>query len=103
MRRRIKDEFTDLPLSRQRKYQLRMQQQRRCIICGKPAVTASHCLSHAIKARERIRAESKSQRRYFGARSYKFQLSAPLVKAAGHRFHPKTKAILPWPMLISRP
>ena len=79
MKKRIEDEFTHLPLSRQRKYQLRMMQQGRCIICGEPAATAAHCLIHAIKARERIRAGSKFQRRYFGARTYELELSAPLA------------------------
>ena len=34
---RIIDEFTDLPISRQRKYQLRMAKQGRCVNCGKKA------------------------------------------------------------------
>jgi hypothetical protein len=55
---RLKDEFTDLPISRQRKYQLRMQKQRRCIVCGESAVTAAHCLFHAIQSRERNRKRS---------------------------------------------
>ena len=72
-RRRIEDEFTHQPLTRQRKYQLRMRQQGRCTLCGKPAFTASHCLFHAIEARERRRAGKKLQRRYFGARTYQLQ------------------------------
>jgi hypothetical protein len=83
MRKGIKDEFTDLPISRQRKYQLRMKKQGCCTLCGEPAATASHCLFHAIKSRERNRAGMKSQRRYLAAQSYQFHVSAPLAKAAG--------------------
>jgi hypothetical protein len=32
----IHDEFTDLPISRQRKYQMRMNREQRCQICGEP-------------------------------------------------------------------
>ena len=53
MRARIKDEFTDLPISRQRKYQLRMQRDQRCTECGEPALKGSRCLKHLVKARER--------------------------------------------------
>jgi len=55
MRTRIKDEFTDLPISRQRKYQLRMQRDQRCTECGEPALKGSRCLKHLVKARERQR------------------------------------------------
>ena len=37
MRKAIKDEFSDLPVSRQRKYQLRMGRDGRCVICGESA------------------------------------------------------------------
>lgn len=52
---KIKDKFTNLPVSRQRKYQLRKKQSGMCIICGKPRATAMHCLEHAIAHRERER------------------------------------------------
>src|SRR6266404_85651 len=45
--RKIKDEFTGLPISRQRKKQLRWIKEGRCPVCGAPAVT-SYCLRHAI-------------------------------------------------------
>ena len=44
MRMRIRDEFTELPISRQRKYQWRMQRDRRCTECGEPAALGSRCL-----------------------------------------------------------
>jgi len=38
MRKSIQDEFTHLRISRQRKYQLRMQRDQRCTECGESAV-----------------------------------------------------------------
>ncbi len=73
MRKRIQDEFTDLPISRQRKYQLRMQRDRRCTECGQPAVQGSRCLKHLVKARERQRKKRGLKRRYYGTLSYQLQ------------------------------
>ena len=73
MRRRIQDEFTDLPISRQRKYQLRMQRDSRCTECGEAAVQGSRCLKHLVKARERQRKKRGLKRRYYGTLSYKLQ------------------------------
>lgn len=73
MRPRIEDEFTALPISRQRKYQLRMQRDRRCTECGEPATIGSRCLKHLIKARERQRKRGGLKRRYYGTISYKLQ------------------------------
>ena len=73
MRRRIKDEFTDLPISRQRKYQLRMQGDSRCTECGEEAVQGSRCLKHLVKARERQRRKRGLKRRYYGTLSYQLQ------------------------------
>ena len=66
MRKRIEDEFTNLPISRQRKYQLRMQRDRRCTECGEPAIQGSRCLKHLVKKRG-------LKRRYYGTLSYKLQ------------------------------
>ena len=73
MRKRIEDEFTYLPVSRQRKYQLRMQRDQRCTECGEPAVQGSRCLKHLVKARERQRKKRGLKRRYYGTLSYKLQ------------------------------
>src|SRR6266567_1565535 len=73
MRTRIKDEFTDLPISRQRKYQLRMQRDSRCTECGEQAVQGSRCLKHLVKARERQRRKRGLKRRYYGTLSYQLQ------------------------------
>jgi len=49
----IADEFTNLPLSRQRKYQMRMQRDSRCILCGEPTDGKANCLHHRNRAREK--------------------------------------------------
>src|SRR6266403_1498390 len=79
MRPRIQDEFTALPISRQRKYQLRMQRDRRCTECGEAAVEGSRCLKHLVKARERQRKKRGLKRRYFGTLSYKLQSEIEIV------------------------
>ena len=73
MGKRIKDEFTGLRISRQYRYQLRMKRQKRCIICGEPAVTKWKCLKHMVKARERQRKKLGLHRRLRGALSYRLQ------------------------------
>ena len=73
MRTRIQDEFTNLPISRQRKYQLRMQRDKRCTECGEPAVQGSRCVKHLVKARERQRKKRGLKRRYYGTLSYKLE------------------------------
>ncbi len=76
MRRPIQDEFTKLPVSRQRKYQLRKQRDNRCTECGAPATNASRCLKHLVLARERQRARKQPSRRYFGTLSYRLEAAA---------------------------
>ncbi len=73
MRNCIQDEFTDLPISRQRKYQLRMKRDKRCTECGQPAAEGSRCLKHLVKARERQRKKRGLKRRYYNTLSYKLQ------------------------------
>jgi phosphoribosyl-dephospho-CoA transferase len=73
MKGQILDEFTDMPISRQRKYQLRMQRDQRCTVCGQPAAEGSRCLKHLIEARELQRKMRGLKRRYYGTLSYKLQ------------------------------
>ena len=73
MRKPIQDELTAMPISRQRKYQLRMQKQKRCTMCGEEAVTRSYCLKHAVEYREKSRKKLKLRRRYCGALTYIMQ------------------------------
>jgi hypothetical protein len=76
MRKPIQDEFTTLPISRQRKYQLRMQRDQRCTECGAPAAQGSRCLKHLVKARERQRKKRGLKRRYYNTLSYKLEAEA---------------------------
>lgn len=51
----IIDEFTNLPVSRGRKWQLRKARDGKCMICGEPAVTGNKsklCLRHLKYHRE---------------------------------------------------
>jgi hypothetical protein len=73
MRKSIDDEFSHLPISRQRKYQLRRKRDRLCTECGEPAVEASRCLKHLVEARESQRIKRGLKRRYYGTLSYKLQ------------------------------
>jgi hypothetical protein len=73
MRRKIVDEFTALTVSRQRKYQLRKRRDNLCTECGQPAVSASRCLRHLVKAREKQRDMQGLKRRYYRTLSYKLQ------------------------------
>jgi hypothetical protein len=73
----IRDEFTDLPISRQRKYQLRMHRDKRCVFCGEPLANDTwYCLKHSVRARERARKKLGYKRRLYNARSYKLQAKA---------------------------
>jgi len=73
MRKRIEDEFTNMSISRQRKYQLRRQRDKQCTECGEPASVGSRCLKHLIIARERQRQKRGLRRRYLNTLSYKLQ------------------------------
>ena len=75
MKKPIQDEFTNMTLSRQRKYQLRMQRDKRCTICGAPAVQAARCVKHLVLAREHQREKLGLKRRY-KALSYRLEESA---------------------------
>lgn len=86
MRRAIIDEFTDLPISRQRKYQLRMARDNRCTECGAPAAAGARCVRHLVKARERQRVKRGLKRRY---NTLSYQLEAK-IKAAKSRSSRKT-------------
>ena len=64
MRIPIQDEFTYLPISRQRKWQLRKQRDKRCTECGAPAIQGARCLKHLVHARELQRKMRGLKRRY---------------------------------------
>lgn len=53
--RRIVDEFTHLPISRQRKYQLRCERDGRCRLCRADAAPGQHyCPAHWQKQQEHM-------------------------------------------------
>jgi hypothetical protein len=75
MRTPIQDEFTCLPISRQRKYQLRKKRDKRCTECGAPAIRGVRCLKHLVMARELQRKKRGLKRRY-KTLSYRLQREA---------------------------
>jgi len=87
MRKRIQDEFTSLPISRQRKYQLRKQRDNRCTECGAPAMQASRCLKHLVLARERQRSKHGLKHRYMNTLSYRLEAS---LAAPGTTANPRS-------------
>jgi hypothetical protein len=54
----IQDEFTDLPVSRQRKKQLRWKRDGKCVLCGRPLFTTQYCKEHHKKHVERDHARN---------------------------------------------
>lgn len=72
MHRKIQDEFTDLPISKQRKHQLRRKKGGKCILCGKPLVFAFRCLDCQVAFREYIRKRNGAIRRN-NSQTYKLQ------------------------------
>ena len=62
--RKIIDEFSELPISRERKRQLRQIKRGLCVRCDKPLFTSDRCQEHAIELRERNRKRLGSRKRY---------------------------------------
>lgn len=60
----IQDEFTDLPVSRQRKQQLRNHRDGKCLLCRNPLFSASHCEKHHFAHHERQRKRKGCVSRY---------------------------------------
>jgi len=58
-------------MTRQQKYQLKMIDEGRCRVCGKPLFNKTYCYEHAVKARERQREKYRCKRRNKNAASYK--------------------------------
>ncbi len=76
IKRRIHDEFSDLPISTQRKYQMRRARDGRCTQCGEPVIAGKRCLKHLIEARESQRVRQGLKRRYLGTLSYRLATAA---------------------------
>jgi hypothetical protein len=72
MPKAIHDEFSALPVSRQRKYQLRMRRDGRCSICGDKEASGGYCLKHMLAQREGHRRRNGSHYR-INSKSYRLQ------------------------------
>lgn len=75
----ISDEFTKLPISRQRKYQFRKIRDGLCRVCGGSPCdkrSTQFCREHwhedMVRARERARARNQSTKRYQICESYQY-------------------------------
>ena len=79
MKQRIMDEFSDLPISKQRRWQLRQEKAGKCITCGKPAARYQRCESHAdalvLRTREHQRIRLGGERLNSPAPSDSFVLN----------------------------
>jgi hypothetical protein len=54
----ILDKFTTMPISRQRRYQMRRQQEGRCKLCAEPAARGKLlCAAHERAAAEHMRSK----------------------------------------------
>jgi len=80
MPKAIIDELTSLPISRQRRYQLRKHRDRKCIRCGQPAVKQgyfceTHRQVHNVLTRELQRRRLDFKHRDYESESYGFSFS----------------------------
>jgi hypothetical protein len=76
MPRKTPDASAHLPLSRQRKYQLRRLRDHGCTECGDPIFVGSRCLKHLLIGRGRARKILGLEKRYRGGFCYKPQMGA---------------------------
>ena len=89
MNRRIEDEFTDLKISRQRKWQLRHAKEGKCIKCGAAAAVGSPlCVRHNLKSALRAHARNNPGRKPYNSRWLKLA-----SRNAGYRPRSNTSAI----------
>jgi hypothetical protein len=72
----IKDEFSDLPISKEQRYWLRLKRDKRCRLCGEPAASCALCLEHLVRNRERAREIFGYKRRYSHTLGYELELKA---------------------------
>jgi hypothetical protein len=72
----IKDEFSTLPISRQRKHQLRVKREKRCELCGEPVVLGLRCMKRLVANRERARKRLGCKRRYYNTLGYQLEAKA---------------------------
>ena len=102
MPKAIIDEFTSLPISRQRRYQLRKHRDRKCIRCGQPAENhgyfcETHRQVHNVMTRELQRKRFDIKRRDYYSESYGFSFSVGrlLYNAANSYFEAGRSCVSP--------
>lgn len=78
-RQRIVDEFMDLNVSRQRKWQLRQSKKGLCIVCSERAVAAARCLKHALDF-DAMRRKRKASKRRNNSKLQRLAVAAGLVR-----------------------
>lgn len=98
----IIDEFTSLPISRQRRYQLRKRRDRKCIRCGQPAAKhgyfcETHRQVHNVMTRElqRKRFDFKHRDYYSESYGFSFSLAQLLYDAANTHFESARTCLSP--------
>jgi hypothetical protein len=69
----IQDEFSNLPISKQRRYQVRHQKAGLCTQCGERVVDGTTWPKHRINNRELARKTRKYRRRYYVSPGYRLQ------------------------------
>jgi hypothetical protein len=74
-RKLIQDEFTPLPISRGRKWQLRHAKAGLCMKCSRPAVSSrlceKHCIQQAWQRREKLNSRHPKKGKWVGAGNLK--------------------------------
>jgi hypothetical protein len=74
VRKVIRDKFSDLPISRQRKWQMRQRAKHKCSLCPAKAVRGhALCVKHLVATRERHQKTMNCKRRNLNALSYKLE------------------------------
>lgn len=78
---KIIDKFSDLPISRQRKYQLRNKVYGLCILCSEKAVPGmSRCLKHEKKRLEQIRLRTLAINKYKNTKLRRYLRSMAYIR-----------------------
>ena len=102
MPKAIIDEFASLPISRQRRYQLRKHRDRKCIRCGQPAAKhgyfcETHRQVHNVMTRELQRKRFDIKHRDYCSESYGFSFSIAqlLYNAANTHFEAGRSCLSP--------
>jgi hypothetical protein len=87
---KIIDQFTDLKISRQSKWQARHRAAGLCIECGDKLVSKSYCKYHHLKHYLRTRARAKPltvRRQSIGAQLWVEALRAQKINEPNHHHH----------------